>query len=147
MSLSAWVKAIAGTIKRLNGNDPANAGLQEYELQNAPASSRAVIYPDHAECYVIHIDRYENIVLNITKEEFEAAANGRPFSIDLIRNETITTISEHYNSVRPGEKLCRFNSAGYLEVAINKGNASKLFGMKVIRERHKPHNTIKINFG
>jgi len=32
--------------------------------------------------------------------------------------------------VPEGEKLALFNSAGYLEIAINKGNAAGLFGLQ-----------------
>ncbi|MDR0793134.1 MAG: SAM-dependent chlorinase/fluorinase, partial [Chitinophagaceae bacterium] len=32
--------------------------------------------------------------------------------------------------VDPGEKLAWFNSAGYLEIAVNKGNMAGLFGLQ-----------------
>ena len=144
--LSGWMHAVTDTINEIGVRKPNEAGLEEYELQNAPFESKPIVYTDRIECSVIHIDRFENIILNITKDDFETAAKGRAFSIDVIRGDSINTISNNYNSVPTGEKLCRFNSAGYMEIAINKGNAAKLFGIKVIRERNKPHNTIKISF-
>ena len=42
---------------------------------------------------------------------------------------------ESYADVQPGEKLALFNSAGYLEIAINKGNAAGLFGLKGFSEK------------
>jgi len=36
--------------------------------------------------------------------------------------------------VLPGEKLAWFNSAGYLEIAINKGNMAGLFGLQNFSE-------------
>lgn len=146
MSLSVWINNVVETIQQQVYEPNTMQQMELYELQNAPFDCKAIIYPDYAECFVIHIDRFENVVLNITKEEFEAAAKGRAFSIDVIRNDTITAISNNYNSVSIGEKLCRFNSAGYLEIAINKGNAAGLFGIKMVREKLKPHNTIKIKF-
>jgi S-adenosylmethionine hydrolase len=47
----------------------------------------------------------------------------------------IDRISESYADVQPGEKLALFNSAGYLEIAINKGNAAGLFGLKGFSEK------------
>jgi len=35
-----------------------------------------------------------------------------------------------YSDVPEGEKLALFSSIGMLEIAMNKGNASKLLGMK-----------------
>ena len=42
----------------------------------------------------------------------------------------IENISESYASVEQGERLAWFNSAGYLELAINKGNLAGLFGLR-----------------
>jgi S-adenosylmethionine hydrolase len=42
----------------------------------------------------------------------------------------IERISETFADVSEGEKLALFNSAGYLEIAVNKGNAAGLFGLQ-----------------
>ncbi len=47
----------------------------------------------------------------------------------------INVISETYANVKEGEKLALFNSAGYLEIAINKGNAAGLFGLQGFTEK------------
>ena len=46
-------------------------------------------------------------------------------------------ISEAYSDVGEGDKLAFFNSAGYLEIAINKGNASSLFGLQGYSEKQQ----------
>jgi S-adenosylmethionine hydrolase len=38
--------------------------------------------------------------------------------------------------VPEGEKLALFNSAGYLEIAVNKGNAAGLFGLQGYSEKN-----------
>jgi S-adenosylmethionine hydrolase len=38
-------------------------------------------------------------------------------------------MSWHYNEVSEGEKLCLFGISNFLEIAINKGNASTLLGL------------------
>lgn len=87
------------------------------------------------EGQIIFIDNFENVIVNITHEQFEEQRKGRSFRIVFKRDEVIDHISESYADVQPGEKLALFNSAGYLEIAINKGNAAGLFGLKGFSEK------------
>ena len=87
------------------------------------------------EGQIIFIDNFENVIVNITHEQFEEQRKGRSFRIVFKRDEVIDRISESYADVQPGEKLALFNSAGYLEIAINKGNAAGLFGLKGFSEK------------
>ena len=87
------------------------------------------------EGQIIFIDNFENVIINITKDEFEEQRRGRSFKIVFKRDEIIDKISETYADVTESEKLALFNSAGYLEVAINKGNAAGLFGLQGYLEK------------
>lgn len=82
------------------------------------------------EGQIIYIDQFENVVVNITREQFEAQRKGRGFTIVFKRDEVIDRISETYADVPEGEKMASFNAAGYLEISINKGNAAGLFGLQ-----------------
>jgi len=94
------------------------------------------LYSDHwLEGQIIYIDNFENIVVNITRDQFEEQRKGRNFQVVFKRNEVIDRISETYADVPEGEKLALFNSAGYLEIAINKGNAAGLFGLQGFSEQ------------
>ncbi|MEM7104329.1 MAG: SAM-dependent chlorinase/fluorinase [Bacteroidota bacterium] len=88
---------------------------------------------------VIHIDNYENVIVNIDKLLFERMQDGRSFKIYFKRNDPVTKISKHYSEVPIGETLCLFNSAGYLEIAINMGKAAGMFGLEV-------DDTVQIDF-
>jgi S-adenosylmethionine hydrolase len=106
---------------------------------------------DHLiEGQIIFIDSFENVIVNITREQFEEQRKGRKFRITFKRDEIIDQISESYADVPEGEKLAMFNSAGYLEIAINKGNAAGLFGLKGYSEKSRQgqlsYQTIKIFF-
>ena len=92
---------------------------------------------DWIEGQIIFIDNFENVIINITKEVFEEQRNGRSFRIVFKRDEVINHLSESYADVPEGEKLAMFNSAGYLEIAINKGNAAGLLGLKGFSEKSK----------
>lgn len=98
------------------------------------------------EAQVLHIDTYGNVILNITKSYFMETANGRKFRILFMRDEEISTISSQYNDVPVNEKLCLFNTSGYMEIAINKGHAASLFGFKDADERSLFYSNVKIFF-
>tara|TARA_B100000780_G_C21094885_1_gene441485 strand:- start:300 stop:1103 length:804 start_codon:yes stop_codon:yes gene_type:complete len=86
---------------------------------------------------VIYIDHYGNIISNITEKVFKESFAGVEFEIKLPRKYSIKTLHKSYSQVAEGEMLALFNSAGHLEVAMNKGDtnrangASGLLGIKV----------------
>jgi len=141
-----WVHKAGGLIQQLQRETLQSLGFPDSELKNAPKHWQLKVEGDVIESHVIHIDRFENVVTNITRDAFERVGQGRPFKIRFMRNEEITEISRHYSDVREGEKLCRFNAAGYLEIAINRGKAASLFGLRLHREQHLMYNTIRLYF-
>ncbi|TMI70555.1 MAG: SAM-dependent chlorinase/fluorinase [Bacteroidetes bacterium] len=100
------------------------------------------------EGQIIFVDNFENVIINITREQFEQQRKGRSFRIVFKRDEVIDRISESYADVPEGEKLALFNSAGYLEIGINKGNAAGLFGLKDFSEQSTQlfYQTVKVFF-
>ncbi|MFD2163874.1 S-adenosyl-l-methionine hydroxide adenosyltransferase family protein [Paradesertivirga mongoliensis] len=78
---------------------------------------------------VIYIDSFQNVITNISKDLFSRIQQNRDFVLYFRKNESISTLSWHYNEVPEGEKLCLFGISNYLEIAINKGNASGLLGL------------------
>lgn len=94
-------------------------------------SIQPVITPTRIRGTVIHVDNFENVVVNIRREVFEKTLNGRDFSLFFKRNDPITKLSGNYCDVPVGEQLCLFNAAGFLEIAVNMGRAATLLGLKV----------------
>lgn len=88
---------------------------------------------------VIYIDHYENVILNIQREDFERAARERDFELYFKRHDPIRKISPNYSHVPVGEVLCLFNSAEHLEIAVNMGKAASLLGLAI-------DDTIQIDF-
>ncbi len=78
---------------------------------------------------VIYIDSFQNVITNISKDLFSKIQQSRDFILYFRKNESISQLSWHYNEVPEGEKLCLFGISNYLEIAINKGNASGLLGL------------------
>jgi len=96
---------------------------------------RPMLGSDYIEGQIIFIDNFENVIVNIHRDEFEEQRKGRSFKIVFKRDEVIDRISDTYADVNEGEKLALFNSAGYLEIAINKGNAAGLLGLQNFSEK------------
>ncbi|MCL6525086.1 MAG: SAM-dependent chlorinase/fluorinase [Thermoflavifilum sp.] len=97
-------------------------------------SHRARMGDDWIEAQIIFIDHYENVIVNITYDEFETYRRGRKFKIYFRHGEYITELNEQYAQVKPSEKLALFNAGGYLEIAINRGNAAGLLGLRSMRQ-------------
>lgn len=89
-----------------------------------------LVGPNSIKGHVSYIDGFGNIISNISKDLFDEVQRGRPFQLHFKRNETIDKLNWHYNEVPEGEKLCLFGISNFLEIAINKGHASRLLGLK-----------------
>ena len=112
---------------------------------NVKNALRPMLGNNWIEGQIIFIDNFENVIVNITKEDFETQRKGRSFKIVFKRDETIDRISDTYADVPEGEKLALFNSAAYLEIAINKGNAAGLFGLQGYSEKQQQGHQNYIN--
>ncbi|MDA0890104.1 MAG: SAM-dependent chlorinase/fluorinase [Bacteroidetes bacterium] len=101
---------------------------------------KAVLQTDTIRGSVIYVDRYGNAITNISKAEFERVQKGRAFTILFGReDEMITELSEKYKDVTAAEKLALFGENNQLQIAMNKGEASKLLGLKL-------HEIVRIEF-
>jgi S-adenosylmethionine hydrolase len=121
----------AEAVKRLTSGEPfAEIGMSPMPLLER-ITIQPVITPTRICGTVIHVDNFENVVVNIHRETFEKTLNGRAFSLLFKRNDPITRLSGNYCDVSMGEQLCLFNAAGFLEIAVNMGKASTLLGLKM----------------
>ncbi|RLD34748.1 MAG: hypothetical protein DRJ02_07825 [Bacteroidetes bacterium] len=88
-----------------------------------------VVDKDSIRGVVMHVDSYENLITNIPRELFKKTVGNRHFSISL-RSVSVDKISTSYDDAPPGEVVALFASNNVLEIAINKGKAASLLGMK-----------------
>lgn len=133
------VKVMGEAIKKIaDGVSMSQIGIPDVPYQEKNAL-RPLLGESWIEGQIIFIDNFENVVVNITREQFEDQRKGRDFRIVFKRDEVIDQVSETYADVPEGEKLAMFNSAGYLEIAVNKGNAAGLFGLQGYLEQAQNH--------
>ncbi|HEX7756702.1 MAG TPA: SAM-dependent chlorinase/fluorinase [Niabella sp.] len=136
---------IAKTVERLvNGESIQKIGIADFSfIDKNPL--QPLVDTSYIEGQIIFIDNFENVIVNITRKQFEEQRRGRNFKIVFKRDEVIDRISESYADVREGDKLALFNSADYLEIAINKGNAAGLFGLKGFSDKASQSSNIMQN--
>lgn len=138
------VHALANAFHQIeNGKALEEVGEPNVEIEEKN-SLRPIVNANSIEGQILFVDRFENVVINITKEEFEENRKGRPFKIYCTRGEPIDKISETYGDVPMSDKLALFNTAGYLEIAVNKGNAAGLFGLERFRDPRPDDNRNRI---
>ena len=135
--------------KLVRGESIQGIGIPDVPFQEK-RHLRPLVDNNTIEGQIIFIDSFENVIVNITREQFEEQRQGRRFTIVFKRDEVIDKISDTYADVPEGEKLALFNSAGYLEIAINKGNAAGLFGLKgfseKLRQAQLSYQTVRVYF-
>ncbi len=79
---------------------------------------------------IIYIDTFGNAYTNLTKTFFEDAVGLKKFNLSLSRFESVDTIHKSYTDVLEGDIVCFFDENGYMVIAINKGRANQLLGLK-----------------
>ncbi len=125
----SWVNRVGNAIQDVEDGASFYQLGEEAENIIEKTNLRPVYSDDYIEGRIIYVDRFENVVVNITRNDFEHVRKGRGFRIVFRGNEVIQRISDNYSQVPEGGKLAFFNTAGYLEIAVNKGNAAGLFGL------------------
>ncbi len=106
---------------------------------NQKMGIKPVITGTQIRATIIHIDHFENVVINLKKDQFETLRAGRSFQLYYKQTDPITSISDNYGSVPISDVICKFNSSGYMQIGINMGKASSRLNLN-------KNETIQINF-
>lgn len=79
---------------------------------------------------IIKIDRFGNLITNISKGAFEAFLNDDATYEIRVGNASLNRLNSAYADAEIGEPLAIMGSLALLEIAVNGGNAEKQFGLK-----------------
>jgi len=109
------------------------------ESINQKMGIKPVVTSSQIRATIIHIDHYENVIINLKKDQFEKIRRGRGFQLYYKQTDPVTQVSEDYADVPITDVMCLFNSAGYMEIGINMGKASSMLNLN-------KNETIQINF-
>lgn len=84
---------------------------------------------DGIQGWIIHIDRFGNLITNISASLIEEVTQGQPLKL-YVGNTILNEIVNTFGSVVDGEPAAYIGSSGMLEIAINKGNAQQMLGIQ-----------------
>jgi S-adenosylmethionine hydrolase len=79
---------------------------------------------------VLHVDGFGNIITNINEKEVAQSRVKDVVNVELPRCKLKLKLCEAYGETNPQEPLALIGSHGFLEIAINQGNAAKKFKAK-----------------
>jgi S-adenosylmethionine hydrolase len=79
---------------------------------------------DFVTSHIINIDRFGNITCNFTRFDLERITR-RSIKKVSIKGKSFNKIHNTYSDVKQGEFLALWGSAGFLEIAMNQGNAAE----------------------
>jgi S-adenosylmethionine hydrolase len=84
---------------------------------------------DGIEGWVIHIDAFGNLITNISESLIDDMIANNSIKL-YVGNTILDNITDTFGSVSDGEPVAYIGSAGMLEIAVNKGDAQKMLGIK-----------------
>ena len=80
---------------------------------------------------IISVDRFGNLITNIKKTDLNNFIKNREKEVFFqVGRYKISRLSKNYTDVKPDKPLAITGSRGYIEIALNCGNASNLFSAK-----------------
>jgi S-adenosylmethionine hydrolase len=97
-----------------------------------PSDGQVKIPPEHAaqnqECRVMHIDRFGNLILNLTRHDIEDPEQ----ILFTVGNQVIKSLSSTFADVEEGQLLAYTGSSrDHIEIAVRNGNAAEKLGLQV----------------
>lgn len=84
---------------------------------------KVLIHPNAVECAVVFVDKYDNIVTNLHKDDYDIYLKDKNFTIHLLGREKIHKISEQFESSESGGLSAYFNEFGYLQISMRSKGA------------------------
>ena len=83
---------------------------------------------DAVKGVVLRVDAFGNLMTNLTAEDVPAAVVASGAIKLAVNGKEVRKFGQTFASGSPGEPIALFGSAGYLEIAVNRGNAARVLG-------------------
>jgi S-adenosylmethionine hydrolase len=113
------------------GLDMSNFGdpVEEYVKLSLPKAK--IVGESLLKGAVIHIDRFGNLITNISQTDFdEARSKAKSENLKVvIAKQEINGLKRFYAEGQKGELIALFGSTNFLEIAQNQGSAAKTLGL------------------
>jgi S-adenosylmethionine hydrolase len=79
---------------------------------------------------ILHIDSFGNIITNVSRSEAVKVGIKDAVNLKLADQEFTLKVKKAYGDTKPNEPLALIGSRGYLEIAVNRGNAAEKYQAK-----------------
>ncbi|MEM2928654.1 MAG: S-adenosyl-l-methionine hydroxide adenosyltransferase family protein [Nitrososphaerota archaeon] len=120
---------IAGYIAK--GIKPSKLGIRMDKIVRIK-EEKALIEKNKIIAKVLYIDKFGNIITNITKEDINSIhSTNNVYRIEFKEKSIEIPLKKFYSEVPEKSPLLVFGGTGFLEISINLGNASKTFGINI----------------
>ena len=115
---------VVGWLSRGLEVDKFGEPISDYAKFTSPKAKR--VSDQLVKGVVLKVDKFGNIVTNLTPDDLPAlfSENPPPFKI-IINEQEITKLNLAYSMGKPSEIFAIVGSSGYLEICTNRGSAAK----------------------
>ncbi|MBA7689847.1 Adenosyl-chloride synthase [subsurface metagenome] len=112
------------------GVDPEEIGHEVEDYIRSPMYE-CTVDDGVVEATVIHVDGFGNLVTNVTYEVLDGlgAAEGSNFKVSISVREFTLPYVRRFSAVPEGDLLLLVAGGGYMELAVNQGNAGERLGI------------------
>jgi S-adenosylmethionine hydrolase len=94
-----------------------------FTMPKAKSSGQAV------KGVVLRVDAFGNLMTNLTAEDIPIGALGGGAIKLAVNGKQIVKFGQTFASGNPGEPIALLGSAGFVEIAVNRGNAARTLGV------------------
>jgi len=114
------------------GIEPSKFGQEIWDPVK-PGFSSPEVLEGEVRGEVIHIDGFGNIITNISEKTLKAAgiSEGRNLHVQLGDKRMVLKLCSSYDEVQRMTPLSIIGGTGFLEISVNRGNASKILNVKI----------------
>jgi S-adenosyl-L-methionine hydrolase (adenosine-forming) len=78
---------------------------------------------------VLRVDAFGNLMTNLTAEDIPGGALGEGAIKLAVNGKPVVKFGQTFASGNPGEPIAMLGSAGYIEIAVNRGSAARTLGV------------------
>jgi hypothetical protein len=112
-----------------DGVPPSDFGPQIYDVVK-PKFTKVKISKDALIGEVLHVDGFGNAITNVNESDMKQLHAGESITVELPNCNLKLRFGKKYGEAQPKEAIALIGSHGYVELAINQGNAAETFHAK-----------------
>jgi S-adenosylmethionine hydrolase len=109
-----------------NGVSPTAFGPEIWSLVS-PDFARVTFSKGTLTGEILHIDGFGNIVTNVTEENLKRLHAKNSVNIEMANCSMSLKLAKTYAEAKPEQAVILVGSQGYVEIAVNQGNAARKF--------------------